>query len=134
MKLSEKTHAGKKYSELKSEKELGREIEDSIWVDSEFSNCQLDGAHIASSIFTNCYFEKTSLYWCHAFRCTFIDCKFVRCDLRGSFDEARFVRCGFVHCEVGENNLGGSTKWENAVAVECVVAGEPLPIVEVKEP
>ena len=104
-----------------------------IWVDCDFKSTGLSGAHLASHIFTRCHFEKGDFYWCHAYNATFIDCKFVNCDLRGSFHGVRFIRCGFVHCQVGDNELGGKTKWENAVTVECVVAGDPLPIIEVPD-
>jgi uncharacterized protein YjbI with pentapeptide repeats len=103
------------------------------WIDCEFTNTNLEGADLDSHIFTRCHFEKGDFYWCHAFRAIFIDCKFVNCDLRGSFAETRFIRCGFVHCQVGENNLGGKTELRNAVAVECVVEGEALPIIEVPD-
>ena len=107
---------------------LSRDLADSIWVACEFKDCELSGAHISGSVFSDCVFDDVVLYWCHAFRSTFIGCTFRRCDLRGSFDEARFVRSRFEHCQVGDNNLGGTTEWENAVAVECVVIGDPLPL------
>lgn len=124
-----KIRTGEKLRGIKKHTELSRSLDDSIWVDCDLADCDLSGVCIGDAIFTKCHFEVVCLYWCHAFRATFIDCKFVNCDLRGSFDEAKFVRCGFVNCEVGDNNLGGTTEWENAVAVECVVSGSPLPVV-----
>jgi len=106
------------------------DLEPTIWVDWDLTGCGSSGAQLYSSIFTKCHFEDTDFYWCSAFQATFIDCKFVNCDLRGSFTETRFIRCGFVHCQVGDNELGGKTEWKNTVALECVIAGSPLPIVE----
>ncbi|MEN8772809.1 MAG: pentapeptide repeat-containing protein [Akkermansiaceae bacterium] len=113
-------------------KEIPSSIEYSspAWVDCEFNDTNLEGANLDNHIFTRCHFEKVDFYWCYAFRATFIDCKFVNCDLRGSFAETRFIRCGFVNCQVGDNNLGGKTEWRNALAIECVIAGNPLPIIE----
>ncbi|GAA5495123.1 hypothetical protein Rhal01_01295 [Rubritalea halochordaticola] len=122
-------HTGETFKKLTKAEQLGKDLENSIWVDCEFSHCALDGLQIYGAIFTRCHFEKVSLYWCSAFQATFIDCKFLRCDLRGDFIEARFIRCGFDQCETGDNNLGGKTEWTNAVTVECVTS-TPLPIIQ----
>ena len=120
---------GVNYRGIGEPSELANNLDDSVWVDCEFRECQLSGAGFSGAVFANCQFNEVILYWCMAFRATFIGCRFAQCDLRGAFSEARFVRCEFVKCEVGDNNLGGTTEWEDAVAVECVVSGPPLPIV-----
>lgn len=88
-----------------------------------------EGVHISSSLFVDCTFEDTDLYWCHAFQCHFVNCEFSACDLRGSFDESVFVRCQFQGCEWGRNELGGETLWEGAAAIECLPSGVALPII-----
>jgi len=102
--------------------------ENACYLDCVFSGLVAEGAYVVSSLFVNCAFEKTDLYWCHAFACHFIDCRFVACDLRGNFDHAAFVRCRFQKCDWGPNNLGGETVWDNATAIECVIDNPPLPI------
>ena len=109
------------------------QLENSIWVDCRLENCHLSGVHINSALFSNCQFQDVEFYWCFAYQASFVNCTFLRCDLRGAFDETRFVRCRFEACEVGDNNLGGTTEWESAVAVDCVVIGDPLPIVEARD-
>jgi len=121
---------GEKFRGIKNPEELGSDLDGAIWVDCEFTDCELSGAWISDGIFSMCHFEDVCLYSCFAYGSTFIDCKFLRCDLRRTFDQARFIRCGFEACEVGDNGMGGTTAWKNAVAVECVVIGAPLPIVE----
>jgi uncharacterized protein YjbI with pentapeptide repeats len=120
---------GKIFRDIQKPLELGSDLEDSIWVECEFADCELSGIHIYSAVFFRCYFEESIFYWANAFQAKFIDCKFKRCDLRGDFNEASFVRCGFENCELGDDNLGGEVKWEGAVAHECVIIGDPLPIV-----
>ena len=120
---------GEEICRVKSPEKLASNMDSSIWVNCRFDDCDLSGAQISNSMFTECHFKSVCLYWCHAFRAAFIDCEFVDCDLRGAFDEARFVKCRFTDCEVGDNNLGGTTEWEDAVSIECVVRGEALPIV-----
>ncbi len=115
---------------LSSPKELGPSLEENVWVDCKFTDCRLSGAMIAGSVFSGCLFEDLELYWCHAYRTVFICCTFKNCDLRGSFDKAKFVRCVFQNCEVGDNALGGKTEWEGAVEFLCEVTGAPLPIVD----
>lgn len=119
--------SGKKFRRVQKPTELGNELEDSVWVDCEFVDCELSGIYIYNAVFSRCYFEEAIFYWANAFRARFIDCKFLHCDLRGDFTEARFVRCGFERCEVGSDNLGGEVKWKGAIAHECVVSGEALP-------
>ena len=121
--------AGKRYRGMKSHREIGSPLENATWIDCDLQHVDLDSASIYSSVFSRCYFEKTSFYGCSAFRTQFLECKFIDCDLRGDFDEAVFLRCGFERCLVGDNNLGGITMWEDALSEECVVAGDPLPIV-----
>ena len=125
--------ADEKHNGLKKPMELADNLDYSIWVDCEFTDCELSGTEMSSAIFSKCVFEDVSLYWSSGFQSTFIDSKFLRCDLRAWFDDARFIRCSFVECEVGDDGLGGTTEWENAVAFDCVVSGDPLPIVTSKE-
>lgn len=106
------------------------ELRKSIWIDCRLENCHLSGVHIDSALFSNCQFQDVEFYWCFAYQASFVNCTFLRCDLRGAFVETKFVRCKFEACEVGDDSLGGTTEWESAVAVECVVIGDPLPIVE----
>lgn len=105
-------------------------VEDGCYVDCTFDGLIAEGVFLSGSLFVGCKLKNTDLYWCHAFRCHFIDCEFVACDLRGNFDEAVFVRCRFNDCQYGSNELGGTTEWENAVAIETTVAGPPLPIIK----
>lgn len=106
------------------------QLRNSIWIDCRLENCHLSGVHIDSALFSNCQFQDVEFYWCFVYQASFVNCTFLRCDLRGDFHETKFVRCKFDACEVGDNNLGGKTSWEATVAVECVVIGDPLPIVE----
>lgn len=103
-------------------------VENGCYVDCEFSGLVAEGAYFSSSLFVNCSFETTDLYWCHGFACHFIDCSFDSCDLRGNFTDAKFIRCRFNKCDWGVNNLGGETVWEDALAIECIIDNPPLPI------
>lgn len=103
-------------------------VEDACYLDCAFSSLVAEGAILSSSLFVNCTFDKTDLYWCHAFACHFINCSFVSCDLRGNFDGAKFIRCRFSACDWGANELGGETVWEDTLAIECVIDNPPLPI------
>jgi hypothetical protein len=124
---------GEIYKNVARQENRSEDLGDSLWVDCRLEACELSGAILTGSIFTDCHFDNVVLYWCFAYKATFIGCSFKGCDLRGNFAEARFVKCRFENCEVGDNNLGGATRWENAQAEDCVVIGPPLPIVIVEE-
>ena len=119
---------GKAFKGLKKPAELRKDLDHSVWVDCEFVDCEFSGIGLFGSVFSRCSFKEVIFYWASAFQVRFIDCKFIDCDMRGWFDESAFVRCGFENCEVGNDNLGGEVKWENSIAHECVVCGDPLPI------
>ncbi len=100
---------GVNFQEENSAKDLFEDSFDDggVWIDCRFIDCELSGANIYDSIFENCVFERTCLYWCSIFMTKFINCRFFNCDLRGSFTEVRFEKCHFLNNEVGDNNLGG---------------------------
>ena len=93
-----------------------------------FTQVLAQGAWLSDSLFVNCTLHEVNVYWCQAFRACFVNCRFSACDLRGNFDAARFIDCHFTDCQVGDNNLGGTTEWEGAIQVNCSVNGDPLPI------
>ena len=120
---------GKTFTDIKKSTELGETLDSSAWVDCSFRDCELSGVDIMDAVFTKCHFQNVSFYWCSAFKSVFIDCKFENCDLRGNFNDAKFIRCGIIDCAVGDNELGGITVWEDAISHETVVSGQPLPII-----
>lgn len=109
-------------------------FEDSLWKDCAFKNIEYEGAMMGGSRFLNCEFDEVDLYWCHAFQSIFVDCRFRKCDLRGSFDEAIFYRSTFESCETGDDNLGGKTEWFDAHQLDCKLNGTILPIVSGRRP
>lgn len=114
---------------VQSPKKLGGDLDDSIWVDCEFIECDLSGIIISHAVFSGCRFCDTAFYSAWVFQAKFIDCKFDNCDLAGDFIQAIFVRCRFEKCDFGHADLDGVAKWEGAEAYECVVSDGSLPIV-----
>lgn len=106
----------------------GTHLDEVVVVGCTFVACGLDGAALFSASFVDCTFDGVSLYWCHAFRARFVGCRFERCDLRGNFDEAVFVRCRFAACATGPNELGGVTRWRGAAAIDCECEATSLPL------
>lgn len=103
-------------------------VDDACYLNCSFEELIAEGSHFSGSLFVDCRFDRTDLYWCHAFNCHFVDCQFDRCDLRGNFDEVALIRCRFNECDYGKDNVGGVTKWKGAVALQCSVKGNPLPL------
>jgi uncharacterized protein YjbI with pentapeptide repeats len=104
-------------------------IDDSVFYNCSINKVAASGGQLIGSTFVSCIFNEVNLYWCMAFKSCFVNCKFQNCDLRGNFDQAKFIDCHFSGCQVGDNALGGKTEWENAVQINCNVNGSPLPIV-----
>lgn len=119
-------HIGRKYD--------GKSINfaETIFYDCQLKNCTQEGVEV-DSIFVDCRFEGVDLYWCVSTGARFLNCSFVRCDLRGSFYGAVFIRCIFEDCETGRDNMGGTTEWEGAEAIDCTLVRTVLPIVPHRE-
>jgi uncharacterized protein YjbI with pentapeptide repeats len=107
------------------------DYESSVFVDCVFEDVVSEGAKIDSHFF-RCTFDNVDWYWCTGFCPVFVECTFSNCDLRGSFYSASFVSCKFTNCNTGNNNLGGTTEWENCMATECTLVQTVLPIVSTK--
>lgn len=97
-----------------------------IFVDCTFEKVTSEGAEIDSD-FVRCTFDNVDWYWCIGQSCVFIECEFKDCDLRGSFHSTSFIACKFIHCKTGSDALGGTTEWEDCVAIECTFAKTVLP-------
>ena len=103
--------------------------EDVVSVGCAFIGITQEGADLSHSVFVDCTFQDCDLYWGHAFEVVFIKCTFTRCDLRLACDNTLFAGCSFTQCEVGPNQLGGTTEWERCTVVDCTVDGPPLPVI-----
>ena len=103
-------------------------FESTIFVGCEFKDIVSEGAQIDSH-FVKCSFDNVDWYWCIGHSPVFIDCDFNSCDLRGSFFSASFIECRFTGCNTGNDNLGGTTEWEDSVATQCTLVRTVLPIV-----
>ncbi len=103
-----------------------------VFLRCRFENIVSEGAHI-DSVFVGCELTNVDWYWCTAFSPTFVDCTFSNCDLRGSFFSGSFISCTFHKCATGDDNLGGSTEWENCAVTNCKLFDTVLPLVTNEE-
>ena len=118
---------GESYIDV-SHEDLSPKFDLSTWVDCSFEKCCFDGADLDNAVFINCLFNDVSFYWASSFGAVFIDCKFRGCDLRGSFSQTRFIRCGVVGCNFGDDSLGGETEWRDSQSLWSVVDKGDLPV------
>jgi uncharacterized protein YjbI with pentapeptide repeats len=95
---------------------VGHDFSDTDLTGAVFDNLNLEGASFEYSNLSEASFVNTELYWANFFHANLEGAVFTGADIRGGdFKHAKLNNARFASANIGKDNVGGLTFFDNAI-------------------